>query len=109
MISSKKRKENYVINELDAIFCYITDTHFRPHRCKLINIKNCIGLSTISPLFENYHIIIKYEYNNIKMEQEALIVKKLNNNIYLLNFLAFSANEQRDLDTFIEASLRKRF
>ncbi len=98
------------ISELDASFIYITNFHTKPHPCKLINLthSNGIGIVTKIPLFKNDHLIIKYNYNNIEFEQEAIVSDKLKGET-VLKFLSFTDSEQETLDNLILASLRKRF
>ncbi len=106
----KSSKLNHNITELKAQFIHITNIHSKSQPCKLINLPRSsgIGIVTKIPLFKNDHLIIRYTYNGIDFEQEAIVSDVTQDGI-LLNFLSFTLPEQENLDNLISASLRKRF
>jgi hypothetical protein len=105
----KAKLEKIEIKEMDASYIYITDFYSGEHPCKIVNLDNGIGLISKIPLFLNDHLIIKYKYKNIEFKHEAIVKGNYLPNIYLLNFLNFSIEEQKNLDRLIKTASSKRF
>ncbi len=96
------------IKFLRARFSLITNQTTKNYPCLIFDTEdNGICMKSSAPLFINDHLKLIITIKQIDYTCEIIITNRLHDYFHI-NFLAFSKNEQKDIDTLLNSILNKR-